>query len=180
VRIERPLAGAQVVLREFVEADWEAFRRVAEDEAARRWDRDTVTGERARAFVARAIAAQTNPRRSLYEFAVVLKDTGELVGECDLGFAPGDAEAEAGLVIARAHRRRGLGREALRLLLAFGFGPLALARVYAYVDEDNRPAAWTFESAGFALEERERVWDKNAERWRDARRYAATAAGRRA
>jgi RimJ/RimL family protein N-acetyltransferase len=47
---------------------------------------------------------------------------------------------------------RGLGTEAVRLLVAFAFADLNLERVYLYVQERNQRAIRCYEKAGFRSE----------------------------
>lgn len=170
------LPTARLVLREFAADDWKAFQHVAADEAARRWGARSVTAAKAQAYVRQALVHQAEAERGVYEFAVCLKDGGTMIGEIDLGFAPGDRDGEVGFLIAKKHRNQGYAREALRALLRFAFGSLALERVYGYADEDNDPAAAAMAGAGMKLEERERVEDAATGAWRDALRFAAARA----
>jgi RimJ/RimL family protein N-acetyltransferase len=50
---------------------------------------------------------------------------------------------------------QGLGGEALELLLAFAFGPLALKRVWLVVRADNERAVRLFSRTGFVVVERQ-------------------------
>jgi RimJ/RimL family protein N-acetyltransferase len=59
-----------------------------------------------------------------------------------------------------AYRRKGYGREALRLMLSYGFTHVGLERVWATTLATNLPAQHSLAAAGFILEgrEREAVW----------------------
>lgn len=62
-----------------------------------------------------------------------------------------------GLGIAKlAHRSKGYGTEAVKLLLDYGFTNLGLERIVANTLEQNRGAQRSLEKLGFALEGRER------------------------
>lgn len=81
---------------------------------------------------------------------VELKETREIAGCIDLfDYSVRHHRAEIGLVIRKPFQRRGLGREALGLLLRYAFSFLRLHQVYAYVASENTPAASLFEQAGF-------------------------------
>jgi diamine N-acetyltransferase len=90
-------------------------------------------------------------------FAIRLKESQGIVGSCqlhsisavhrsaDLQIRMGDAE----------HRDRGLGSEALELLVSFGFDDLNLRRIGLHVLADNAKAIHVYEKIGFV---REGVW----------------------
>jgi ribosomal-protein-alanine N-acetyltransferase len=86
------------------------------EEDARRWVQ--VTQEN--------VAQQTG-----YAFAVELKATGDFIGGIGLTVDQRFARAEAGYWLGRPYWGQGLGSEALAALLHFGFGELALNKIYA-------------------------------------------------
>lgn len=80
--------------------------------------------------------------------------TREPVGFCSLIVEHVPATAELGIgLLGGAHRGRGLGTEAMRLMLRHAFGPLGLQRVHLHVYDDN-PAARLYERLGFRVEGR--------------------------
>ncbi len=61
--------------------------------------------------------------------------------------------AEYWIYIGEANsRRRGLAREATRLILDYAFNTLALHRIYLYVMENNLPALSLYRNLGFTQE----------------------------
>jgi RimJ/RimL family protein N-acetyltransferase len=73
--------------------------------------------------------------------AVVLKDTGELIGDVLLMWnRPEHRSAEIGYVFHPAHAGRGYATEAARVLLELGFDGLGLHRITARI-EDLNPAS---------------------------------------
>ncbi|UFN49605.1 GNAT family N-acetyltransferase [Roseomonas sp. OT10] len=71
-------------------------------------------------------------------WAVVLKETGALIGQCGLRWLPwGGGVTEVLWMLGRDHWRRGYATEAARAALAWGFGPLGLARIEAFVAPGN-------------------------------------------
>ena len=69
---------------------------------------------------------------SLYDYAVVLKDNGKMIGTC--GFSriePLDDKAEIGYVINPSFQKNGYATEAVRRLIRFGFEELGLERIEA-------------------------------------------------
>ncbi len=103
--------------------------------------------------------------------AIVLRETGELVGAC--GYAPvldalgqipslrgggperpGLTSAEVGLywALAPAHRGRGYATEAARALVDHGFARLRLARIVATTTFDNAASAAVMRRLGMRIE----------------------------
>lgn len=93
-------------------------------------------------------------RTDLVAFAIRLRRTRRLVGVCQLvniSRVHRSAELQIRLGDSRA-RGRGLGREAVRLLLDFAFDDLNLHRVALHVFRTNAAAIRTYERVGFRLE----------------------------
>ena len=90
--------------------------------------------------------ASVRTREDVAIFAI--REDGRLVGSCQL-IVEGD-EAELRIRIAAADARgRGLGTEAVRLLLEHAFGALGLRRVWLQVFAHNARAIRAYEKAGF-------------------------------
>lgn len=78
------------------------------------------------------------------------RDSHEVAGCIDLfDYNVRHHRAEIGLVVRKAFQRRGLGHEALCLLLRYAFSFLRLHQLYAYVACANLPACGLFEQCGF-------------------------------
>lgn len=107
-------------------------------------------------------------------WGVVLKDSGAFVGTCgmDVGCAPEDARAELGYVLSREHWGKGLMPEAVRAVIAFGFGRMGLNRLEARCIAENTASARVMEKAGMTYEGtlREREFIKGA--YRDMKFYS--------
>jgi RimJ/RimL family protein N-acetyltransferase len=74
-------------------------------------------------------------------------------------------------LLARA-RGRSLASHALRALVAFAFGELAIPRLHVFVEPSNVASARTAESAGFCREATLRGWERIDGEQRDADCYA--------
>lgn len=75
---------------------------------------------------------------NLYEYAVVLKSSGKMIGTC--GFTkiePLDDKAEIGYVINPRFWEKGLATEAVKKIIAYGFEELGLERIEARFIEGN-------------------------------------------
>lgn len=86
--------------------------------------------------------------------AIEALDDGALVGICGLhGQTPEDRVSELGINVGEKERwGHGLGFDALRTLIAFGFRDLNLRRIWLRVDENHPRAVALYERLGFAHE----------------------------
>jgi RimJ/RimL family protein N-acetyltransferase len=88
-----------------------------------------------------------------YQFALEERSGGALVGDLALKVNETEPrEAEVGFSLAPGHQGRGYATEALRGLLGYAFGTLALHRVIAVTDALNAPAAALLERVGMRRE----------------------------
>ena len=93
-------------------------------------------------------------QRDRVVFAIRLARSKRLIGVCQLtniNTVARQAELQIRIGDDRA-RGRGLGLEAVRALVAFGFNDLNLHRISLQVFATNRRAVTTYERAGFAHE----------------------------
>jgi ribosomal-protein-alanine N-acetyltransferase len=83
--------------------------------------------------------------------------------------------AEVGFWVAKKLWGQGIGKEAVNLILRFGFDQLGLNRIYARVMHPNIASAKLLESIGFVLEGRmrEALWRENG--WWDFLCYSMLA-----
>ncbi|MFQ5953189.1 MAG: GNAT family N-acetyltransferase [Candidatus Omnitrophota bacterium] len=87
-------------------------------------------------------------------FAITTGDSGVHIGNCGL-FEIDNRSRKAKLWIYIGDKEmwhKGLGREALEQLIAYGFENLDLNKIYLYVVEDNERAQKLYKSAGFSKE----------------------------
>jgi|SRR5215471_1138616 len=70
-------------------------------------------------------------------WAVVLKDSGDLIGHCGLQFIHITPEVEVTYGLSKAYWRKGLASEIARACLRYGFETLSLDRIYALADPGN-------------------------------------------
>ena len=87
-------------------------------------------------------------------WATTLKETNEFIGRC--GLLPwtidGREEVEVAYLLARTHWERGLGTEAARAILAYGFGELRLSRLICLIDPANEASVKVAMKIGMGLE----------------------------
>jgi len=126
------------------------------------------------------------------QLALVLSESGVLIGDCGIHFPPGDPrQVELGITLSPDHQGRGLAAEGLGCVLDYVFGSLGKQRASAVADAENHAAARLFRRLGFRLEAHhlENVWFKGAwgsefvfaqlrREWEQRRSHGANDAGR--
>lgn len=121
-----------VVMRYFSEPAWTDPER-----ATRQIDDDAGRFERAESF----------------RFAIVLADTGRVIGNCTVyALHRQNRRGEIGYALARDYWGHGYMQEALQALLAFAFGECDLHRLEADIDPRNTASASALTRLGFTQE----------------------------
>ena len=112
-----------------------------------------------------AAAAKPMAERDPIVFAIEVD--GAVVGRCNL-FDPDTVggTVRMGIAIARDHQARGIGTEAVDLLVAYAFRDLGVRRVWLDVLADNEQAIASYRKSGFVEEGRMRAhyWHEGAHR----------------
>ena len=88
-------------------------------------------------------------------WAVVLKESGELIGHCGLQFIHVSPEIEVTYGLATAYWRKGLASEAACACLRYGFEELKLDRIYALADPANTGSHRVMERVGMTYDKTE-------------------------
>lgn len=150
----------RLVLREFSEADWPAFRSVSLDPEAERVWGEPVNEQFLQLAFADALASARESDRHIYALAIVFRTNGAMAGYVDFSFSPGASEAEFSIMLGGGHRGMGLGPEVCRAMISFGFESLGMSRVFSSVDSTNAPSRRMLEKSGMRLE---REWKRPAD-----------------
>jgi len=154
--IEVPLDGLSdgvVRLRLAADSDVERITAIVHDREVIRWTTIPAgqTQNGTREWMQRGMAGLASGS----DLALVIADAAsdEPIGTIGLHEIHRAAErATAGYVLAREARGRGLGRRALRLLCAYAFDDLRLARVEVTIEAQNAASRATAASVGFREE----------------------------
>jgi RimJ/RimL family protein N-acetyltransferase len=155
--IKPTLIGEKVVLRPFVEDDVAALRVALNDRELLR-----LTGS---AHDAASQPAADDPERdeqfrrwrnaqpNRLDLAVADRASGHCVGEAVLNeWDRANRSCNFRIALAAAGRDRGLGTEAVRIAVGYGFEQLALHRISLEVYAFNPRARHVYEKAGFVAE----------------------------
>jgi RimJ/RimL family protein N-acetyltransferase len=99
-----------------------------------------------------SLSVLTEPGQVL-SLAVVLRETGELIGDLVLFWHSATSRSgEIGYIIGPAHQGHGYATEAATALLALGFDGLGLHRIVGRIDQRNPASAAVLTKAGMRQE----------------------------
>ncbi len=153
------LETERLVLRPLAPSDEDAMFDLLGDPIAMQWYPRPLSREEAREWIDRN-------RRRFEEyggglFGLVLKENGELVGDCGptRHEIEGRQEIEIGYHLRRAYWNRGLATEAARACTRFAFERLKPQRVISMIRPENVQSRRVAEKNGLVLEKM--IW------WRD-------------
>jgi len=101
-------------------------------------------------------------------FMIDSKKDDCIVGTIDLyDFDPYHNRAGVGILIEKAHQRRGYATQALQLLIEFAFGFLHIHQLYAYIPAENAGSLALFGKLGFKQSGVLKDWYMGVERYKD-------------
>jgi RimJ/RimL family protein N-acetyltransferase len=164
----------RLILREFVEEDWEAVLAYQSDPLYLRyyhWS-DRTPGH-VRAFVRMFLDFQKERPRTKFQLAMVLKDNGQLIGNCGIRINNQKLrEAHIGYELSSHYWGKGLATEAAQAILRFGFEELGMHRIFATTLADNIGSTKVLAKIGMRLEAREVEKEFIKDRWYDSLTFA--------
>lgn len=165
------LAGQLVTLRPFAGKDLAAMREILLDPEVLRLtgsvqDKDAVP--QAPEEMEKWYATR-NDQPDRLDLAIVDRASGRCVGEAVLNdWDPGNQSCNFRIAIGPAGQGRGLGTEATRLIVGYGFEQLGLHRISLEVYSFNPRARRAYEKAGFRSEGVLRESLRYRDEWIDA------------
>jgi RimJ/RimL family protein N-acetyltransferase len=150
-----PLETARLQLRPFSPEDLEglyAFHSLAEVARFLYWEARELEQVR-RVLDAKTHQTVLEDEGQVLALAVVLRDTGVVVGEVSLQWlSRRHRQGEIGFVFHPGYQSRGLATEAAEVVLGLGFDGLGLHRVIGRCDALNLPSARLMERLGMRRE----------------------------
>lgn len=163
----------RLLLREFVRADWTAVYAYQSDPRYLRYYPWSQRREaEVREFVQMFLDQQMAQPRYKFQLAVVLRESGRLIGNCGVRQEAAHARvADMGYELDPEFWGRGYATEAATAVLRFGFTELKLHRIWANAVAENTASRRVLEKIGMKPEGRlrENQWMKN--RWWDTLLY---------
>ena len=153
------LETKSLLLREMIPDDFQALLRVLGDPETMWHYPYTFDGQHVRDWIERNMNRYRKDGFGLW--AVCLKDTGEMIGDCGLTLQniKGEILPEIGFHIRRDCQRKGYAKEAARAVRDWAFRNTDYPALYSYCKYTNEPSFRTAESIGmrFACEYPDKV-----------------------
>ena len=133
----------RLVLREYTPDDFDALYEIMSDPETMRHYPAPFDGEQTRRWIDRNL--ENYRRYGFGLWAVVLKDTGEFIGDCGITIQNIDGEMlpEIGYHIHKKHWRRGFAKEASRAVRDWVFQNTEYDTVYSYMKYTNAASCST-------------------------------------
>jgi len=126
----------RLILREYTQDDLESIHQYSGDPEVLRY---MLWGPNSRndtlEFIEMCINESTEKPRRIYNFAIQLKETGELIGGISLSLH--HDEGEIGWILNKRFWRQSYGTEAAQAMIRFGFESLNLNTITATCDAEN-------------------------------------------
>ncbi len=91
-------------------------------------------------------------KRKGYQLGIVFKEINEVIGVIGLTNLDKHKKAEVSYWIGKKYWSRGFGKEAVKLIVNFGFKKLKLNRIYAKVEPQNHASRKILEKNRFSYE----------------------------
>ncbi len=152
MRLETP----RLVLREYTEDDSTAVLAYQSDPRYLRyypWEERTL--DDAQRFVRTFIDWQSESPRRRFQLAVLLRESGTLIGSCGVRRKPDDdTEADIGFELSPEHWGRGYATEAATAMAEFAFRGLGVRHLSSWCIAENVASARVLEKLGMSLEGR--------------------------
>jgi len=168
------LESPRVLLRHFIDADLASFMAYRNDpEVSKYQSWESVNERETLAFIQEQRILQPGLPGKWFQFAIELKETGRLVGDCALKVNAQDTrQAEIGFTLSREYQSKGLALEAVSCVLNYAFIDLGLHRVIAITDCENARSVTLLERLGLRREGHfiQNTWFKG--KWGDEYLYA--------
>lgn len=153
------LETERLILRTWTYADAERLFEICSDKETMRHigDRQPYeTIEKAREFLTWAVPYQL--KYGFCRWAVVEKQTGEIIGSCGFAFRDLD-EPELGYLFAREFWGKGFATETARACLRYGFEEIGFKKVVALTDTDHEKSQNILKKIGFRIRGIEKTED---------------------
>ncbi len=164
----------RLLLREIADGDWPAVLAYqSTPEYLRYYAWTERTPEAVQEFVRWLAAFQHETPRRTFQFAIVLPESGHLIGNCGLRIRDPDLRAgDIGYEFDPRYWGCGYATEVARAMLALGFDEMGMHRIAAYCIAENVGSARVLEKIGMTREGRFREHERFKGRWWDTLCYA--------
>jgi len=104
-------------------------------------------------FIENRVSSTINLYGTWFQFVILIKETGELIGDAGLHFFdPENKQVELGCTISKKHQNLGFASEALTEIMRFLFEDLNKHRIIASIDPENTGSIKLVKKLGFRQE----------------------------
>lgn len=148
MKIPTQLLSERVIIRRFVDSDFEAFLDFLRDSAATRFlnfTPDQKTPEGAKVFFDSVIESYKSSH-PIFSLAIVQKEDDAYMGSCGLSALEDGTGVECYYVLSPDYWGRGYAVEALTGLFDYAFSELRIDKITARIHPDNLPSQRVAES----------------------------------
>lgn len=168
------LEANRLILRRFADSDLPALFAYRNDPEVARYQSWSVTEQAGlKDFIQSQKSLQPGTPGEWFQFAIELKSTNELIGDCALKVGKeNDHQGEIGFTLAGQHQGKGLAGEAVSALLDYAFTKLEFHRIIAITDCENTASIRLLERLGTRREGHFLQSIQNKGEWRDEYQYA--------
>jgi len=171
--MELKIEGKQITLRKLKKSDAPSIYQNAKDFEIARYTTlpHPYRLKNAEDFI--KMTHQKIRKKKAFELGIELKESKEIIGMMSLMDIDYDNKnAEIGYWLGKKYWGKGIMKEAIKLILNFGFKKLNLVRIYARVMHPNIASAKLLERSGFKYEGRMRKTTLRRGKWMDDLRYS--------
>ncbi len=167
------LKGNSIFLRALEPEDLEFIYTIENDESI--WTISNTQTPYSRFLIKQYLE---NAHQDIYEakqlrLAICDNNSNQAIGLIDLfDFDPSNNRAGIGIIVHQPeHRERGIGSEALQLLINYSFTFLPLNQLYANISTENEISKALFTKFGFQLIGVKKQWNKVNNQYKDEALY---------
>lgn len=145
------LETQRLILREMTQKDLPALRRILQDDETMVAYNGAFDEAETQAWLDRQLTRYAQYGFGLW--AVVLKQTGDMIGQCGLTMQPwrSDEVLEVGYLFNRAFWHHGYATEAARGCMEYAFNRLGAKEICSIIRETNQPSRRVAERNGMVL-----------------------------
>lgn len=146
------LETKRLILREMTDDDYSSLQKVISDPETMKYYPKPYDEEGVWKWIRWCKASYA--KRGFGLWAVVLKATGEMIGDCGVSMQIIDDEMkpEIGYHLRKDYHRQGIGREMTKAVKDYFFTHFDYDEVYSYMDKDNLPSYKTAEANGMTFQ----------------------------
>ena len=149
--MKKILETKRLYLREMTDDDFEALKKVISDPINMKYYDKPYDDSGVQRWI--DWCKDSYQKYNFGLWAVVLKETDEMIGDCGISMQYIDDEwrPEIGYHLRRDYHQQGMGKEMTQAVRDYFFNHYDYDEVFSYMDEDNIPSYKTAESIGMSF-----------------------------